>query len=303
MSNKLKRVAIFRHCAPAASKLLDVSDAVYLCPICGQGYFEKSAISGELTLEDVPPKAIGGKGLLLTCRDCNSKAGHKIDYHIKNHYDLNTFSKIMLGKSNNEKASGDISIFAENFPATVQNTTNATEIRLIESANDPKKVERLKEHMSETSDSGKSNGFVFNISKTVKLDMRHMKIAFLKSGFLLVTALLGYVYAFNEKLAVVREQIRNPKSDLLGTTFWVEAGQGQFFAKRRIVAVPEPFPMLLVTFDNSAVILPDFSSPSDLYNIISQKWGKGRSINFTGKPYIWPDKAVMALDNHLLKKK
>jgi len=303
MSNKLKRVAIFRHCAPAASKMLDVSDAVYLCPICGQGYLEKSAISGELTLEDVPPKAIGGKGLLLTCRDCNSKAGHKIDYHIKNQYDLNTFNKIMLGKSNNEKARGDISIFGENFPVTVENTTNATEIRLIEPANDPKKVERLKKHMSETSDSGKSNGFVFNISKTVKLDMRHMKIAFLKSGFLLVTALLGYVYAFNEKLAVVREQIRNPESDLLGTTFWVEAGQGGFFAKHRIVAVSKPFPMLLVTFENSAVILPDFSSPSDLYNILSQKWGKGRSINFTGQPYIWPDKAVMALDNHLLKTK
>jgi hypothetical protein len=61
--------------------------------------------------------------------------------------------------------------------------------------------------------------------------------------------------------------------------------------------------MLLVTFENSAVILPDFSSPPDLYNILSQKWGKGRSINFTGQPYIWPDKAVMALDNHLLKKK
>ena len=302
MSNRTKRLGIFRYCSPAATKLLNVSEAVYLCPICGRGYLEQAAITGELTLEDVPPRSIGGKGLLLTCSDCNSNAGCNIDFHIKNHIDLNTFSKIVLGKAKNEKAFGDILINGQSFPITIERTDDSTEIRLLGSSNDPEKVRWLKQYMSDISDSGNWNGFKFNISKTVKFDLRHMKIAFLKSGFLLVTALLGYMYAFNEKLAVVREQIRNPEKDLLGTTFWVESAKDQLVIKRRILAVSEPLPMLLVTFDNGAVILPDFSSPPDLYELMSNKWERGWAVNFTGKAFKWPDKAVMALDNQLLNK-
>lgn len=202
MSNKAKRIEIFRFCAPAASKLLGVDEAVYLCPICGKGYLEESAVLGELTLEDVPPRSIGGKGLLLTCKECNSSAGHKIDYHIKSHLDLHRFRTIMMGQSDDEKTSGDILINGEKFPVTVQHTAKCTIIKLIGKANDPKKVNRLKDYMTELSASDKSDGVEFHISKTAKLDIRHMKIAFLKSGFLLITALLGYVYAFNERLAV-----------------------------------------------------------------------------------------------------
>ena len=298
MSNKAKRIEIFRFCAPAASKLLGVNEALYLCPICGKGYSEESAVSGELTLEEVPPRSMGGKGLLFKCKECNSNAGHKIDYHIKNQLDLERLTTIILGQSDNEKTSGDILINGNKFPVTVQRKAECTEIRLIGKANNPKKVNRLKEYMAALSAIGNSIGVEFKISKTVKLDIRHLKIAFLKSGFLLITALLGYTYAFNKRLTVVREQILNPSNDLLGTKFWVEPGKNQPFPKRRILLVTEPLPLLLVIYDNGAVILPDLSSPTDLYEIINQQWYKGQSVNFIGEAYRWPEKAVMVLDNN-----
>jgi len=46
-----------------------------------------------------------------------------------------------------------------------------------------------------------------------------------------------------------------------------------------------------------AVILPNHSSPIDLYDIMRRDWEKGRSINFTGTLYKWPEKPLMALDN------
>lgn len=46
-----------------------------------------------------------------------------------------------------------------------------------------------------------------------------------------------------------------------------------------------------------AVILPNHSSPIDLYEIVKRNWEKGRSINFTGEIYRRPEKPVMALDN------
>lgn len=297
MSNKAQRIAIFNFCAPAASKLLgNCEQQIYLCPICGKGYPKESAVTGDLTLEDVPPRNMSGRGLLLTCKACNSEAGHKIDYNIKSQVDLQDLTEIVLGQSNGKKSSGTILINDERFPVSVQRKDKCIEIRLIKKANDPSKVNNLRDFMTTLSDSVKGNGLEFKINKTLKLDYRLLKIAFLKSGFLLVTAWLGYRYAFDKRLLIVREQISNPEDDFLGTCFWIEPGKAQPFPKRHIISVSDPLPLFLVTYDNGAVILPNPHSPSELYTILREKWKKEEAINFTGKVYEWPQKARMALD-------
>src|SRR5690606_8131794 len=51
----------------------------YLCPISFK-IFEKSAIEkGELTLEHVPPESLGGKGIILTAKEINSRHGSAND--------------------------------------------------------------------------------------------------------------------------------------------------------------------------------------------------------------------------------
>src|SRR5262245_31174488 len=59
----------------------------YGCPLCLRIYPSPSAF----TVEDVPPKSVGGRPLLLTCYDCNSKAGHTIDWHWANFWTLEGF--------------------------------------------------------------------------------------------------------------------------------------------------------------------------------------------------------------------
>lgn len=51
----------------------------YVCPLCRQSFFEYSPQL--LTKEHVPPEAVGGRILVLTCVECNSRAGHKIQSH------------------------------------------------------------------------------------------------------------------------------------------------------------------------------------------------------------------------------
>lgn len=74
-------------------------------------------------------------------------------------------------------------------------------------------------------------------------------------------------------------------------------GKEQPFPKRSIILLTDPLPLFLVTYDMGAVILPNHSSPIDLYDIMRRDWEKGRSINFTGTLYKWPEKPLMALDN------
>jgi transcription elongation factor Elf1 len=60
-------------------------DRTYICPIC-KDHFSVDAldqsIANPLTLEDAPPKSLGGKANILTCKTCNNSCGQKIDYHL-----------------------------------------------------------------------------------------------------------------------------------------------------------------------------------------------------------------------------
>jgi 5-methylcytosine-specific restriction endonuclease McrA len=52
----------------------------YLCPICLDVMFTVEELgTKELTVEHVPPKVLGGRELVLTCRTCNNHAGSKFD--------------------------------------------------------------------------------------------------------------------------------------------------------------------------------------------------------------------------------
>ena len=76
----------------------------YLCPLCFNIFFEKdldSNLKNFLTLEDIPPKSLGGKPRALTCKDCNSTSGHELDVHLLNNLlDIDVNSFLPNSKSN-----------------------------------------------------------------------------------------------------------------------------------------------------------------------------------------------------------
>ena len=86
----------------------------YLCPLCLVSFSDDRINS--LTCEHVPPKAVGGKELVLTCIDCNSEAGGKdgVDTHAKMEQNVHDFLK---GKSETplpvKLSAGDLTINAE----------------------------------------------------------------------------------------------------------------------------------------------------------------------------------------------
>ncbi|SRR6266487_863343 len=52
----------------------------YLCPLCLDVMLTVEELgTKELTVEHVPPKVLGGRELVLTCKTCNNRAGSKFD--------------------------------------------------------------------------------------------------------------------------------------------------------------------------------------------------------------------------------
>lgn len=59
----------------------------YICPICLKLFLLENIEdkSGNyLTIEHVPPEQLGGKLILLTCKECNSNGGDDLDSHLLN---------------------------------------------------------------------------------------------------------------------------------------------------------------------------------------------------------------------------
>ena len=84
----VRKNRLFRQGKSNIESILKCSSEAYCCPICG-GF--KSI--DELTLEHVPPKSMGGKEIILTCKACNNEAGSNIDLNIANQQNMIRISK------------------------------------------------------------------------------------------------------------------------------------------------------------------------------------------------------------------
>jgi len=60
---------------------LPPTGSYYACPSCLVAYPREAVTARVLTIEDVPPKVLGGRPMLLTCVECNSSSGTNFDAH------------------------------------------------------------------------------------------------------------------------------------------------------------------------------------------------------------------------------
>ena len=90
----------------------DYEGKAYACPLCWQIFTEhqieeNADTENFLTLEHNPPKVVGGKATILTCKKCNSQNGAKLDdlvgkllvaeSFLLNDHDVSINSRIIVG--------------------------------------------------------------------------------------------------------------------------------------------------------------------------------------------------------------
>jgi hypothetical protein len=289
-SKKERRLSLFRYGSKAIAKYLNGDSSLYYCPICSLGYPESSAITGDnLTIEHVPPESAGGKPILLTCRNCNSLLGRTIDVSTANSKRFEKDANIVFGQDKGTIPFATLS-FGDFQVTTSIHREDSLDIRPLERANSPIILNKYKKHLM-----NHSHDLQFNVSISHKYDNRLFKLSYLKSAFLLIFAWLGYRYAFDTRLYIVRQQLQKPESDILGTRFWIE-GNGSM-PLNKIMLLSSPLPILLVSFNSFCIILPSLESTGDTYDSLSRHWERGQKVTFQTKMCVnWPTKLQMKLD-------
>lgn len=177
-------------------------ESTYICPICLRQFCEKDlddSAPNQLTLEHVPPESSGGKGIILTCAQCNNGAGATCDGHLakwlrekdEDNLDVNSITKAKIFMKSVSKPLNSIIDYKAN-----PNGIGSININVMHNHPD-----LIKEFYEER---GKVN---IDIEIPVKADFYQVETAILKSAYLLMFARFGYSFLFDEVFDLIRRQL------------------------------------------------------------------------------------------------
>lgn len=305
MKNVLKRKRIFEIFSKnlewtkshSAIKFTPDFNNGYICPLCFDPFFSSDLLSqspNPLTLEDVPPKSLGGTPKILTCQKCNSKSGHELDNHLLNRLmeiDSREFlpnSKVNASfECNGVKVNGAIEIDEEGkFIMDIHSQrSNPSESDLfIRNMLIPREVYGSVTNFEKVLTECKYNSF--QISPFEHSNQKRAHVALLRIGYLLAYSKLGNSFLINGSLYRVREQIANPTKTILPEVFWFNYDFPKEMLGINLVTLPKELRCFLVIFNlvtkskerQFAIALPGFTSPGiKIYENIDNMLCRGRN--------------------------
>lgn len=182
----------------------------YVCPICLTPHHDLNS-NDPLTLEDAPPKSLGGTANTLTCKSCNNTCGYKIDFHLTERLREIDNSKFIPNSETNVK----VKINGEIFQGTLKVTEDGIlKMHHSNKNNNPKKLEAAMKSL------GKDMAINMEFLKS-RVIPENLEYALLKTGYMLAFEKLGYNLIFCENYNIVREQLRNPEARIYPEAFWI----------------------------------------------------------------------------------
>lgn len=181
----------------------------FICPICYKLFVKESLdqkTSNPLTLEDVPPRKLGGKPITLTCKSCNNKLGGlKLDSKLIWHQEIEPFFKRKPNShisayyeiNKRTKAMGKLTYIDKNkFGISFITNTNP---------NLKKEIDYLIKNWDKT-----TIKFSFQAPNQKKVLLALLRVAFLK-----MFSTFGYGYFFNSSSRLISHQLFEPDKDLI----------------------------------------------------------------------------------------
>ena len=226
MSNKNKRESIIEACSKQIGTIPFISsDGVefrmadaYICPLCLHVY---SISHDTLTLEHVPPESVGGKPILITCKACNSNRGADIDACLKNELEIvHNLNHLDTIPQKTKLVFNGVEINAQ----TTFSKTDGFKFMINPDNNNPTEFEGFMTEAKNAKE-GYEIKVIANITNRNR-DYDLANIALLKSAYLMAFHELGYMYVLNANTNIIREQIQNPKKDVIGNTFIINSKNG-----------------------------------------------------------------------------
>jgi hypothetical protein len=298
--NARRRLRYFDRGA-AAYAALGAGTGVYACPICTDEFTRIDAERGELlTLEDVPPKSVGGKPLCLTCRTCNNTAGSVLDAALADLAEHRRMKEAVYLRRG--EYSGPVQFTAGGIEtnAILKVDESGITIEVSEERNKPTRFKAQINHLAEY-DRTREPGVTWHISGTNRAGGRRVFVSILRAAYLAAFSFFGYRFAAAPAVNVVRSQILDPNVEIVPRGAIILADRDDLASHPAIGFLTSPVPGVVVYFPRDTVvipypalvILPRPDSPADFYEQLaagSYETPEGRRLSVQVTTMAgWPD--------------
>lgn len=219
-----------------------------VCPLCMR-VFTRDALNQEselpLTLEDVPPKELGGKPKILMCKKCNNTAGHSLDVKLMEYLKVKPFNQAEAGASVTRKKTtvkaGDIEV-----QGTATFTRDSANRFSFEMHLDERKDGHRKSRLEQINKAQEIQ-IIYNPNHTPPQHLVHT--ALLKIAYELMFAKFGHIFILNRNYDHVRAQILNPGENRLPHKGVVRSFSTLFNPGFYLIKQPLSIKGVLVVFD------------------------------------------------------
>lgn len=286
MNKRDRKFRLFRQGVAAIKGAGIDTKGRYVCPICCRCFTSESIDNKVLTIEHVPPKSVGGKELVLTCKFCNEKGSglEGYDTHAKNLQnieDLFTFKK-------ESDLKVKVSVGDTWVPARVRSRNGWWEFKIAEKR-PPGAWESIKSKFRRARDSAPQLKVIGRGADSDKASVSALKAAYLGSF-----AALGYSYIFQDIMKPLRQIILGEESSLFKVSdFFFYAGKA--CNNVALIEKPEWVQGLLVTVNDRHVILPLIDELPGFYRRLADRAGSA-TLSLSGQALGWPKPPSFELD-------
>ena len=278
----------------ALQKITGKKLELYLCPICANGFNRHDLDTGTLTLEHVPPKSLRGKTTVLTCKKCNSTAGHSIDAAIVNRERLFSSIEALVQKSGSFEGRADLEIGGKTANVNLQVDNGSVTIKPVKERNPPETLKSLKDYMIKLAQEGRWDGEEFKLTPRVSFHQWLSKVGDLRTAYLICFAFFGYRYILNSRVMNVRRQIIEYNEPIIDR-FWVSSDES-LEDKYGLYLLAKPISSIAVKISKFTMILPWLDGPDDIYRYLSERYPGEAKISFSGERLRWPQSLELNLD-------
>lgn len=248
----------------------------YVCPLCLWGFNKHAVDTADLTIEHVPPASLGGQGILLTCRNCNTTSGRTLDSEMVKRDRFRRFTDTIFRGDSSYHGPAVLESAGERFNVELYRNGKFIVLANNLGRNSPATVERWKEKRLMN----------FQLSCGVRYHPTQAALGDLRTAYLAAFALLGYRYVLQPAFNIVREQIIAPESRLIQAfSFVLDPGTT---INRQVFEFSNPH-CIGVQLDRVVVLLPVPGSSDDLYNRLASKYRAGDRADVSGRSDLgWP---------------
>ena len=228
----------------------------YGCPLCQTFFTIDELATKNLTKEHVPPRSIGGREMVLTCRQCNNRAGSTFDAHLERAEAFRRFG------SDEPLRQLDITLTVAGIPNRGSMYAGPAGILIYGNPkqNHPEDVAKITESFADLVNDGHRMEVTFRDT----FHPRTAQLGFVRAAYLAAFAVLGYAYIFRPVFEPIRAALNGDDDESL--VLPVLRRNGGRSDDREIGLISEPGWLagaVLVVIGQTAVILPNVDTPGD----------------------------------------